>query len=117
MLKYKGYYGKAQYDPEAGLLHGEVLGLRDVVTFQGKSVAEIERAFKDSVDDYLDFCASRGESPEKPVTGKLPLRLNLATHRELAIYARLHNVSLNAAINELLDAALNERLSGQAARK
>jgi hypothetical protein len=32
---------------------------RDVITFQRSSVDEIEQAFKDSVDDYLEFCASR----------------------------------------------------------
>jgi predicted HicB family RNase H-like nuclease len=56
-------------------LHGEVINVRDVIIFEGKTVAEIKKAFRDSVDDYLDFCAQRGESPEKPFSGKFAVRL------------------------------------------
>jgi predicted HicB family RNase H-like nuclease len=59
MLKYKGYTGHVEYNDEARILHGEVLDLKDVVTFQGKSVEEIERAFRDSIDDYLVVCCNR----------------------------------------------------------
>lgn len=70
-MKYKGYVGHVHYDEDAKLFHGEVLGLRDVVTFQGTSVKELETAFKESVDDYLDFCKQKGREPEKPLSGKL----------------------------------------------
>lgn len=65
MLNYKGYRGRVAFDDEAGLFHGEVLDLRDVITFQGKSVEELEQAFRDSIDDYLAFCEERGEEPDK----------------------------------------------------
>ena len=38
LLEHKGYAGRAEFDEEAGLFHGEVAGLRDVVTFQGTGV-------------------------------------------------------------------------------
>ena len=47
----------------------EVINTRDVITFQADSAEAIERAFHDSVDDYLEFCKSRGEKPEKPFSG------------------------------------------------
>lgn len=61
MLKYKGYTGHVEYDDEASLFHGEVLDTKDVITFQGRHVDEIEKAFRDSIDDYLEFCKSRNE--------------------------------------------------------
>ena len=63
MKKYKGYIAKVEYDAESELFHGEVVGIRDVVTFQGRSVEECEKAFHDSVDDYLEFCRERSEKP------------------------------------------------------
>jgi predicted HicB family RNase H-like nuclease len=75
MMEYKGYIGKVEFDDEAGILNGEVLNIRDVITFEGTSVEEIYQPFRDSVDDYLDFCARRGESPEKPFSGKFVARL------------------------------------------
>jgi predicted HicB family RNase H-like nuclease len=62
-MKYKGYTGIVTYDEDARIFHGEVVGTLDVITFQGKSVDEIESAFKDSIDDYLEFCSSRNEQP------------------------------------------------------
>ena len=56
MLNYKGFFGHVMYDDEAKIFHGEVINTRTVITFQGESVREIEQAFKDSVDDYLDWC-------------------------------------------------------------
>lgn len=64
MMRYKGYRGHAVYDSKARLFHGEVLGLKDVITFQGKTVKELEEAFKGSVDDYLAWSQGRGESSE-----------------------------------------------------
>ena len=61
MLKYKGYTGYVVYDDEARIFHGEVAAIKAVITFQGTTVDEIEQAFKDSVDDYLDWCEERGK--------------------------------------------------------
>ena len=68
-MKYKGYTGIAEFDDEAGIIFGRVAGLRDVITFQGESVAEVTRAFHDSVDDYLEFCAHvvKAQTSRSPV--------------------------------------------------
>lgn len=101
-MEYKGYVGKLDIDPQADLLHGEVLGLRDVITFQGRTPAEAEKAFHASVDDYLDFCKRRGEQPEKPYSGKFMLRVDSRTHRLASLQAAAAGVSLNAWITRLI---------------
>ncbi len=105
MLNYKGYTGRAEYDDESGLLHGEVLDLRDVVTFQGRSVDDLETAFRDSIDDYLEFCAQRGEVPDKPFSGRLMLRLPPELHRRVYVRAQHEGKSLNQWISEWLEKA------------
>lgn len=99
-MNYKGYHGQVNYDEEAKLFHGEVKGLRDVITFQGTSVDELEQAFKDSVDEYLDFCNELGRAPEKPFSGKLILRLPPEIHQKAANEAACNGLSLNAWINQ-----------------
>ena len=99
-MKYKGYQGQVTYDEEAKLFHGEVAGLRDVVTFQGTSVDELERAFKDSVDEYLNFCKELGRAPEKPFSGNLLLRLPPELHERAAYEAKCSGVSLNAWLKQ-----------------
>ena len=63
MMEYRGYFAKVEFDDDANIFHGEVINLRDVITFEGETVNELKGAFKDSVDDYL-FSADRGEQPE-----------------------------------------------------
>lgn len=71
MLHHKGYTGVVEFDDEADIFHGEVLHINDVITFQGSTVEELRRAFVESVEDYLAFCAARGEEPSKPFSGRL----------------------------------------------
>jgi predicted HicB family RNase H-like nuclease len=97
-MEYKGYVGKVEFDDEAGIFHGEVINTRDVITFQGTTVEEIRIAFKESVEDYLDFCKQLKQSPEKPFTGKLMLRLPPDLHRKAYIAASQAGKSLNAWI-------------------
>ena len=106
MLKYKGYAGQVSFDAEAKIFHGEVLGLKDVITFQGTTVKELERAFRDSIEDYLQFCAKRGEKPEKPCSGKFVVRLSPALHSRVIIEAKQEGVSLNRFVEESLEQRL-----------
>lgn len=106
MMEYKGYIGKVEFDSEAEIFHGEVINIRDVITFEGSSVEELNRAFRDSVDDYLEFCTLRGEEPEKPFSGKFVIRLSPELHREAFIKARLSDKSLNSWVSEVLEKAV-----------
>ena len=109
MMEYKGYIGKVEIDDELGILYGEVINVRDVITFEGTSVEEVQEAFHESVDDYLEFCAKRGESPEKPFSGKFVLRLPEDLHRQAYIQAKLKNKSLNSWVTEVLQSVLNSK--------
>jgi predicted HicB family RNase H-like nuclease len=103
MLEYKGYVGTVEADE--GTFVGRVAGLRDVITFEGRSFEEVERAFRESVDDYLAFCAERGEAPDRPYSGKIPLRIEPELHRKAAVRARAEGLSLNQWIARRIEAA------------
>ena len=60
-LEYEGFVGRVEFDSEADLFHGEVINMRDVITFQGRSVKELRKAFVDSIEDYLVFCEEQDE--------------------------------------------------------
>lgn len=109
-MNYKGYIGEVEFDDEAGIFHGEVVNMRDVVTFEGRSVDELRQAFRDSVDDYLDWCAERGKAPEKPYSGRFVVRVSPEVHRAAAAAARAADKSLNAWVAE----RLAEGVRGQA---
>ncbi|MCM3610402.1 type II toxin-antitoxin system HicB family antitoxin [Planococcus sp. MERTA32b] len=102
ILTYKGYTGKVQVDLEANILHGEVIDLKDVITFQGESVPEVTKAFKDSIDDYIEFCELEGVEPEKPFSGKFIVRLTPEQHRLITVAAASSGNSLNTWVSKNL---------------
>jgi len=85
-----------EVDENAGLLHGRVLHIRDMVTFEAETIGDLKIAFKDSVEDYLDFCRKRGEKPEKPFSGRILLRLSPEDHARVAQAAEGQGMSANA---------------------
>lgn len=101
-MNHKGYIGALTIDEEAGIIHGEVVNTRDVITFQGDTVAEAKKAFIDSVEDYLAFCAERNESPEKPFSGKFQVRLSPEEHGLVYAAARRQGMSMNEYIKSRL---------------
>jgi predicted HicB family RNase H-like nuclease len=102
MMEYKNYVAQVEYDDEAEVFHGEIINTRDVITFQGATVAELRKAFRDSVEDYLAFCHERGEEPERPFSGQFVTRLSPDLHRRVSIAATLSGKSLNAWVTEQL---------------
>jgi len=106
MMRYKGYYGVVTYDEEAKILHGEVIGLRTVITFQAENAKDIEKEFHTSVDVYLEWCKERGIKPEKEFSGNIRIRVDKKTHSALAQEAALHGISLNQLV---LDKIMSKR--------
>jgi predicted HicB family RNase H-like nuclease len=116
MMEYRGYVGKVEYDDHAEVFHGDVINTRDVITFQGLSVAALRVAFKDSVDDYLAFCAERGEKPERPFSGQFVTRITADLHRSISAAAAISGQSLNSWVSEQLAQAVRHTLAEVAAK-
>lgn len=106
MMQHRGYKAHIEFDQDAELFHGEILGILDVITFQGSSVEELKQAFQDSVDDYLEFCAAEGKEPDKPYSGKFNLRIPPELHRQLDEEARTHHASLNQWLIQKLSGSI-----------
>jgi predicted HicB family RNase H-like nuclease len=106
MLKYKSYTGIIEYDEQGKIFTGEVVGLKTVITFQGRTPQELEDSFHTSVDLYMQMCREDGITPEKPYSGKFNLRLDQTLHREIAARAAVASISLNEWVNEAIRKAL-----------
>ena len=102
MMEYKGYIGTAEVDAEAGVIHGEVVNTRDTITFQADTVKALRKAFVASVDDYLAYCAERGEEPDKPFSGKFLVRIAPDLHRRAFIAARHSGKSMNGWLADVV---------------
>ena len=108
MLSYKGYVGIAEFDAEDLMLYGKVIGLRDVIGFEGSSGEELEASFHRAVDGYLEVCAEKDKTPEKPYSGKILIRTDPELHRQVVVAAAAADMSMN----QWLEKTLKERIRG-----
>jgi predicted HicB family RNase H-like nuclease len=108
-LEYKGYTGSVTIDAESRCLHGKIEFINDLVTFEGDTVAELETAFKESVDDYLATCQKIGKAPDKPFRGTFNIRIGAELHRLAAVQAMRRHCTLNEFICRAVASALEEK--------
>lgn len=101
-MEYKGYQAKIEYDAEDKIFVGHIAGIRSIVGFHGESVSELEEAFHEAVDDYLDHCKEKGISPQRPFSGRVMLRIPPEIHARAAMQAEASGKSLNQYVADVL---------------
>ncbi|HBN7697474.1 MULTISPECIES: type II toxin-antitoxin system HicB family antitoxin [Pseudomonas] len=107
LLQHRGYYGSIEASPEDNCLFGKLLFIRALVSYEGETVAELSASFRAAVDDYLAYCASKGEDPEVPCKGSFNVRVGHELHMAASITASRQNITLNdltrRALSEYID--------------
>lgn len=106
ILEYKGYYASLHFSSEDEVFYGKLLGIDDLVNFEGASVKELKKAFHEAVDDYLETCKELGKEPNKTYKGTFNVRLTTDLHKRAAVFAAMHNISLNDFVKSAIDYAL-----------
>ena len=108
VMQYKGYVGSVEFSENDGALFGKVLGIRSLISYEGTNVQELVDDFHGAIDDYLALCEEEGTEPEVAYKGSLNLRFKKPeTHRRAAIYAMMHEQSLNSFIDECVTEKLD----------
>ena len=108
VIQYKGYFTNVEYSQEDQILFGKIEGIRDLVTFECENAGEVEQAFKEAVDDYLEFCEEEGKDPNKSFSGSFNVRVSPELHRDIWAAATKRDMTLNAYVNEALRASLKK---------
>lgn len=104
-MKHKGYTARIEFDERDEIFVGRVLGLRAIIGFHGETVEELRSAFETAVDEFLLDCQEEGIEPEKPVSGKLLLRVPPEVHRAALVAAQARGKSLNQWATDVLEKA------------
>ena len=103
IMKYKGYWAEINYSDEDECFCGKIEGLKnDLIFFEGQTVKELKKDFKEAIDYYLQVCKERGEEPEKQCKGSLNVRLGVELHNK----AKMKSIEKNISINELIKEAV-----------
>jgi predicted HicB family RNase H-like nuclease len=95
ILEHKGYVGSVEFNADDKVFYGKILGIKDLVTFEGESVSELEHAFQEMIEDYLVTCKKLKKEPEKTYKGTFNVRISSEMHKKAALIASRKNISLN----------------------
>jgi len=99
-LEYKNYSGSIEYSKEDDLLYGKVLGIKGLVSYEGKTGQDLETDFRAAIDAYLDDCKQNGITPEKPFKGSFNVRISADLHHKAALLAIEEKITLNSFVSE-----------------
>jgi predicted HicB family RNase H-like nuclease len=106
ILQYEGYVASVHFSAEDEVFFGKIIGINDSITFEGGSVKELKKAFREAVDDYLETCVQLGKEPEKLYKGSFNVRIPSDLHRQAALYSAAKNMSLNDFVRFAIDFTL-----------
>jgi predicted HicB family RNase H-like nuclease len=113
---YKGYTASMVFDTEDKIIVGRVLGIDDIISFHGESIAEFEANFHAAIEDYLLACSHLSSPPEKPASGKVMLRIAPEIHAAALKAAARSGASLNKWAESALGKAARQPMPRDAAR-
>ncbi|MBS1682705.1 MAG: type II toxin-antitoxin system HicB family antitoxin [Bacteroidetes bacterium] len=107
VLEYKGYKGSVEFSAEDQVFFGKIIGIRDVVTFEGVTVKELNSSFRNAVNGYLETCSNLGKDPDKEFKGSFNVRLTAKLHRLAAIKSATEKISLNKFVEKAVEKAVS----------
>ncbi|MDR2568768.1 MAG: type II toxin-antitoxin system HicB family antitoxin [Oscillospiraceae bacterium] len=64
MLQYNNYFGSVEFSAEDDCFFGKIIGITDLITFEGDSIQSLKTAFQEAIDDYLLLCKEVGKEPQ-----------------------------------------------------
>ncbi len=108
VINYKGYVGSVEFSEKDNLFYGKVMGIRALVSYEGETAKELVEDFHCAVDDYLLICEEEGKEPEKAYKGSFNVRISSELHRDAAIYAATHQMSLNSFVEKAVSNELSK---------
>lgn len=107
-LSYKGYTGTIDVSIEDGCLHGQILFIDDIITYEGNTVDDIKVSFEEAVDRYIAYCEETGKPANKPYSGTFNVRVGQEIHRKAVEVAYHRGITLNDFVAQSIKTAIEQ---------
>lgn len=107
-LTYKGYTGTIEASIEDNCLHGQILFIEDIITYEGNSVEDVKASFKEAVNRYLAYCKETGKPANKPYSGTFNVRVGQDIHRKAVEIAYHRGITLNDFVTQSIQLAIEQ---------
>ena len=102
-LKYKGFFASVVFSDEDNILFGKLEGIDDLIMFEGSSVSELKKMFKEAVDDYIEICKQTNKPCMKSFKGSFNVRVKPEIHQRASMVAIAKGISLNQLVQKAIE--------------
>lgn len=109
LLQYKGFMGSVHFSSQDDCFFGKIEGIDDLVTFEGRSVDEIKRAFHEAVEDYKTLCVSLGKPMQKSYKGSFNVRIPPELHKQAVQKSLMQGISLNQLVQKAIEESVKDQ--------
>ena len=102
LMEHRGYFGTVEFSSANQILFGKVLGISGLISYEGDSLKDLKKSFKEAVDDYLYMCSEENIEPQRAYRGKFNVRVSPELHKSLALYSAAQGQTLNSVVEEAI---------------
>jgi predicted HicB family RNase H-like nuclease len=107
-LEYQEFHGTVNFSNEDACFYGKIAGINDLITFEGTTVKELQKSFKEAVEDYIGICEAKKRPALKSMKGSFKVRINPELHQKLAVTSLQKGLSLNQFVENAIESAVNK---------
>ena len=107
-LTYKGFIATVHFNADDEIFFGKIEEIDDLISFEGKSVTELKKAFISAVDDYIDICKKHEKPLMKSYKGSFNVRIEPELHRMAVRKSLRMGISLNQLIQKAIEKEVKE---------
>lgn len=108
VLRHRYFIGSVHFSAEDDCFFGKIEGIDDLVTFEGRDVVELKRAFLEAVEDYIGLCRKAGKPLHKSYKGSFNVRMTAELHQQAARKSALLGISLNQLVQRAVEKEVRE---------
>ncbi|HOX91679.1 MAG TPA: type II toxin-antitoxin system HicB family antitoxin [Spirochaetales bacterium] len=102
-IVYKEYLGSVHFNAEDEVFFGKIEGIDDLISFEGKSVDGLKKAFQEAVNDYIQICKDANKNCEKSYKGSFNVRIPSEIHKKAKRLAMMKGISLNQFVQNAVE--------------
>ena len=103
ILEYKGFYGSAEYSLEDECFCGKLLGISDLIMYEGGDISELKKYFYEAVDEYIVHCEEYGKKvPPEKYEGSFSVIIAPEIHQKAALIASKRGMSLDDFVQKAI---------------
>lgn len=113
IIKYKDFIGSVEISRQGHefIVHGKILFINDLVTYEADKPENIEGEFHAAVDDYINTCRNLGIEPHKSFSGSFNVRIGPDIHQRLAQFAIQSDKKINSVVKNAIEEYLDRKNS------